>query len=68
LYLPKELAAKVKEEAAKLGISSSKYMANIIKKELKTDWPEGYFESFFIDDSSFKLHEDDLLAPKETKL
>ena len=67
LYLSEELAANVKEKAARLGISSSKYMANIIKKELSSDWPEGYFESFFVDDASFNIHDDDLLPPKEIK-
>ena len=68
LYLSKEIATKVKKKAAKLGISSSKYMANILKKELSSDWPEGYFESFFIDDPSFQVHDDDLLPPKEIEL
>ena len=45
-YLPDSLAEKLKEKAEKANLSVSKYMAELAKKELENQWPEGYFELF----------------------
>lgn len=68
LYLPDKLASKVKKRAASLGISSSKYMANIVKEKLSTDWPDGYFDSFKINDPSFFIDNYELPALKDIDL
>ncbi|MCF6205205.1 MAG: hypothetical protein L3J59_16335 [Methylococcaceae bacterium] len=45
-YIPDQLAEKVKAKAEHSHLTVSKYLANLIKKEVANDWPEGYFELF----------------------
>lgn len=45
-YLPDSLAEKLKVKAEKAHLSVSKYMAELAKRELENEWPEGYFELF----------------------
>ena len=45
-YLPDLLAEKLKKKAEKAHLSVSKYIAELAKRELENDWPEGYFELF----------------------
>jgi hypothetical protein len=44
-YVPEPVARKIKERAAAYGVSTSKYLAELVQKDLDiTDWPEGFFE------------------------
>ena len=43
-YLPAELVEKVRERARTYGLSVSRYIAEIVKRELVDDWPDGFFE------------------------
>ena len=44
LYVPEEVAAKIRERAKKRKLSVSRYLAEVIKREVGEGWPEGYFE------------------------
>ena len=43
-YVPQELAQQIRERAQSAGVSTSLYIANLVKRELAPGWPEGYFE------------------------
>lgn len=45
LYVSDELADRLRTEAAERGMSLSKLLAEIVQRETRTGWPEGYFES-----------------------
>lgn len=45
LYVPDDVATKVQERAERLGLSVSRYLAQLVKKEIGEGWPDGYFES-----------------------
>ena len=45
-YIPDQLAEKVKVKAAHSHLSVSKYLAQLVKKEVANEWPENYFEVF----------------------
>ncbi len=45
LYVPDELADRLKEKADTIGLSLSKYLAAVVTRDVEPDeWPEGYFE------------------------
>lgn len=43
-YIQDEIARKLRERACARGLSVSRYLANVVRRELGTGWPEGYFE------------------------
>lgn len=43
-YVPESLAAKVRQRAKVAGLSASRYLAELVKREVSTGWPEGFFE------------------------
>ncbi len=43
-YIPDNLAFLFKEKAEKAGLSTSKYLAYLVKKETAVQWPENYFD------------------------
>ena len=43
-YIPDNLAVLFKEKAKKAGLSTSKYLAYLVKKETAGQWPENYFD------------------------
>ena len=45
-YVPEDLADKLQQKARQAHLSVSKYLALLIKKEVETQWPDGYFELF----------------------
>jgi hypothetical protein len=45
LYLPDEIAAEIKRRAEARGTSVSKYLAEIVQREVARQWPTGYFEA-----------------------
>jgi len=44
LYVPEEIAIKVREKARAHNMTLSHYLADVIKREVGEGWPEGYFE------------------------
>ena len=44
LYVPDEVAKRLREQAKTKKMSLSKYLAEIVQRETPTGWPEGYFE------------------------
>ena len=44
LYLPEELAKQVRERAKARGIPVSRFLSEIVEREVACGWPEGYFD------------------------
>jgi hypothetical protein len=44
LYVPEDLAAKVREKAKARNLTVSRYLAEVVKREVGEGWPKGYFE------------------------
>ena len=45
-YVKEELADKLQEKARHANLSTSKYLALLVEKEVQSQWPEGYFDLF----------------------
>lgn len=45
VYVNEETATTLKQRAEAQGISVSKYIAGVLKKETAQGWPPGYFEA-----------------------
>ena len=47
-YVPNDIAEKVQLRAAEAGLSMSRYLAELVKRDadVNTGWPEGYFDIF----------------------
>ena len=45
-YVPEEVAAQFQQKAKHAHLSVSKYLAKLIKNEIASQWPEGYFDLF----------------------
>jgi len=43
-YVPQEIADRIIKEAAASQVSVSRYLADLVKREMAPDWPAGYFE------------------------
>ncbi len=43
-YVPDEIADRFKQKAKKANLSTSKYLALLIKKETAGDWPDDFFD------------------------
>lgn len=46
-YLPDEDAESFRRRAARAGMSVSRYLAELARKDLVSDWPEDYFAQLF---------------------
>ena len=46
-YIPDNIAEKLKKKAKKNHLPTSKYLAKLIKNDVASSWPEGYFEQVF---------------------
>jgi hypothetical protein len=44
LYVPKEIASKVQEKAKAHNLTVSRYLAEVIKRDIGEGWPKGYFD------------------------
>lgn len=44
LYVPEHVADEVKRRADAQGISASRYLAELVTREVANDWPPGFFE------------------------
>ena len=45
LYVSDDLAAEVEQRARKHGLSVSRYLAEVVRREVVTDWPRGFFDN-----------------------
>lgn len=47
-YVPDSLAEQVQRRAAQAGLSLSRYLTELIKRDVATEatWPETYFDNF----------------------
>lgn len=45
-YIPDEVAEKFRKKAEHVHLSTSKYLAMLVKREVDNQWPEGYFDLF----------------------
>ena len=43
-YVPEPVAARVRQRAMAAGLSASRYLAELVKREVGTEWPQGFFE------------------------
>jgi hypothetical protein len=43
LYLSDDLAEQVKERARSRGVTVSAYLADIVRRQMVDQWPEGFF-------------------------
>ena len=43
-YVPDDVAEKIKVRAAQAKLPVSRYVANLVKRDVGQGWPEGYFE------------------------
>lgn len=47
-YVPEEIAQQAQRRASQSGLSLSRYLAELVKRDASTStaWPEGYFDIF----------------------
>lgn len=62
-YVPEKVARKIKDNAKRLGVSSSKYVSQLVTDKVDSSWPAGYLESFGKRKIDIKLEGDDDLLP-----
>ena len=43
-YVPKSLAALVAARAKARGVAVSRYLADLIRRDVELGWPDGYFD------------------------
>lgn len=46
-YVPVEVADRLRRAAERAGMSVSRYLAELARREVSAGWPEGYFERVF---------------------
>lgn len=46
-YVPDDVADSLKRRAERAGMSVSRYLAELAKRDVSQAWPEGYFERVF---------------------
>lgn len=44
LYVPEETAERLRQRAKSRNMSLSRYLAEVVQREVQSGWPEGYFE------------------------
>jgi hypothetical protein len=43
-YVPDEVADKIRQEAKAADISISRYLAELVKRQVASEWPKGFFD------------------------
>lgn len=46
-YVPETIAQQLHRQAAQLGLSMSAYLAELVKREVCTGWPDGFESALF---------------------
>lgn len=44
LYVPDALADELRRRAEARGLSLSRYLAEVVQREIRRDWPAGFFD------------------------
>jgi len=44
-YVNEQIARSIRERADAAGLSVSKYLAEVVQRDLEPHWPEGFFET-----------------------
>jgi hypothetical protein len=44
-YVPDEIAQAIQERAQQAHVPVSRFLAELVKREVENEWPEGYFET-----------------------
>lgn len=44
LYVPDQIAERIRQEAQAAGLSVSQFLADVVKRELQPQWPISFFE------------------------
>ena len=57
-YLPDEQAQSLRQRAERAGMSVSRYLAELARNDLASDWPEGYFKRLFERDEIAPIERD----------
>lgn len=45
VYVPEKVASVVRERARARGLTVSGYLAELVTREVASDWPRGYFDA-----------------------
>ena len=45
LYIPDDLAERIRRAANAADLSVSRYLAELVRREVETEWPADYFET-----------------------
>lgn len=45
LYVPENVADEVKRRADARGVSTSRYLADVVTREVADEWPPGFFQA-----------------------
>jgi hypothetical protein len=45
LYVSQELASEVEKRARKHGLSVSRYLAEVVRRDIVTEWPRDFFDT-----------------------
>jgi len=46
-YIPDQIASKLSEKAERNHLSVSKYLDSLVRKDISSGWPSGYFDQVF---------------------
>jgi hypothetical protein len=46
-YVPETIAQQLQRQAAQVGLSVSAYLAELVKRDVSTGWPEGFETALF---------------------
>lgn len=46
-YVPESIAQQVHNQAAQLGLSMSAYLAELVKRDVGSSWPDGFEAALF---------------------
>ena len=44
LYVPDDLAEEIRRRAEAQGTSASRFLCELVRREIRRGWPEGFFE------------------------
>ncbi len=64
-YVPNDIAEKIRQRAAEARQPVSRYVAELVKRELGQGWPEGYFERISSESAAAPLAHEPTGLPEE---
>lgn len=66
-YVPDDVAEMIKRRAAQANQPLSRYVAELVKREVGQGWPEGYFEAISRDAGAAPLTHEPSGLPEERR-